>query len=72
MLLDKFYNERFAISSPLSEENNTTNQNYVKLKNGLVELNNSIKNKEKAMKVMEIVHTKIHPNLQILFNLKLN
>jgi hypothetical protein len=22
------------------------------------------------MKVMEIVHTKIHPNLQILFNLK--
>jgi len=72
MLLDKFYNERFAISPPLSEENNTTNQNYVKLKNGLVELNNSIKNKEKAMKVMEIVHTKIHPNLQILFNLKLN
>jgi len=72
MLLDKFYNERFAISPPLSEENNTTNQNYVKLKNGLVELNNSIKNKEKAMKVMKIVHTKIHPNLQILFNLKLN
>ena len=71
MLLDKFYNERFAISPPLSEENNTTNQNYVKLKNGLVELNNSIKNKEKAMKVMEIVHTKIHPNLQAAFNLKL-
>ena len=61
-------------SLPLSEENNTTNsQNYLKkLENGLSEFNNAIKNKENPMKVMKIVHTQIHPNLQILFNLKIN
>ncbi|HEX2407085.1 MAG TPA: hypothetical protein VHJ38_07730 [Nitrososphaeraceae archaeon] len=70
--LDKYYNEISTISPPLSENNTTTGQNYLKkLENGLVELNNAIKNKENAMKVMEIVHTQIHPNLQILFNLKL-
>ena len=70
--LKKFYNEISSIQS-LTEENNTTNQNYLKkLEIGLVELNNAITDKENAMKVMEIVHTKIHPNLQILFNLKLN
>jgi hypothetical protein len=70
--LDKYYNEISTVSPPLSEENNnTTTQNYLKkLENGLLELNNAIKNKENAMKVMEIVHTQIHPNLQILFNLK--
>lgn len=70
--LDKYYNEISTVSPPLSEENNnTTTQNYLKkLENGLIELNNVIKNKENAMKVMEIVHTQIHPNLQILFNLK--
>jgi hypothetical protein len=53
-------------------ENNTETQNYVKkLEDGVIELNTSIKNKDSPMKVMEIVHTKIHPNLQILFNLKL-
>ena len=52
-------------------ENNTETQNYLKkLEDGLIELNTSIKNKDSPMKVMEIVHTKIHPNLQILFNLK--
>ena len=58
----------------MSEENNTTNsQNYLKkLENGLIEFNNAIKNKENPIKVMEIVHTQIHPNLQILFNLKIN
>ena len=70
--LKKFYNEISSIQS-LTKENNTTNQNYLtKLENGLVEFNNAIKNKEDPMKVMEIVHTKIHPNLQVLFNLKLN
>lgn len=71
--LDKYYNEISAVSTPLSENNTTTSQNYLKkLENGLLELNNAIKNKENAMKVMEIVHTQIHPNLQVLFNLKLN
>jgi len=71
--LDKYYNEISAVSTPLSENNTTTSQNYIKkLENGLLELNNAIKNKENAMKVMEIVNTQIHPNLQVLFNLKLN
>jgi hypothetical protein len=52
-------------------ENNTETQNYLKkLEDGVLELNNAIKNKDSPMRVMEIVHTKIHPNLQILFNLK--
>ena len=70
--LKKFYNEISSIQ-PQTEENNMTNQNYLKkLENGLVEFNNAIKNKEDPMKVMEIVHTKVHPNLQILFNLKID
>ncbi|MGZ8891255.1 MAG: hypothetical protein ACXW0J_07630 [Nitrososphaeraceae archaeon] len=65
--LKKFKNE---IKTSVTE-NNTTTQNYLKkLEGGLLELNTAIKNKENPMKVMEIVHTKIHPNLQILFNLK--
>ncbi len=69
--LEKYNNDISTASLPLSEENNTTNnQNYLKLENGLTEFNNAIKNKENPMKVMKIVHTKIHPNLQSLFNLK--
>ena len=72
--LEKYDNDISTASLPLSEENNTTNsQNYLKkLENGLIEFNNAIKNKENPIKVMEIVHTQIHPNLQILFNLKIN
>jgi hypothetical protein len=71
--LEKFHNDISTASLPLSEENNTANsQTYLKkLGNGLTEFNNAIKNKENPMKVMEIVHTQIHPNLQILFNLKI-
>ena len=72
--LDKYKNEISTVSPLISEENNTTNsQNYLKkLENGLTEFNNAIKNKENPIKVMEIVHTQIHPNLQILFDLKIN
>jgi len=71
--LEKFYNDISTASLPLSEENNITNkQTYIKkLENGLTEFNNVLKNKENPIKVMEIVHTQIHPNLQILFNLKI-
>ncbi|MGZ5499690.1 MAG: hypothetical protein ACXWEW_00880 [Nitrososphaeraceae archaeon] len=76
--LDKYYNEINpsiiqSQSQTAEESNNTTaNQTHLeKLENGLVELNNAIKNKETAMKVMEVVHTQIHPNLQVLFNLKI-
>jgi len=71
--LEKYKNDIATDSLPISEENNTINsQNYLKnLENGLTEFNNAIKNKENPMKVMESVHTQIHPNLQILFNLKI-
>ena len=65
--LDKYYN---VISSSLAEKNTKTQDYLKKLENGLLELNNAINNKENPMKVMKIVHTNIHPNLQILFNLK--
>ena len=65
--LKKFNNE----IKTFVRENNTEAQNYLKkFEDGLLELNTAIKNKDSPMKVMEIVHTKIHPNLQILFNLK--
>lgn len=72
--LEKYKNDISTASLPLSEEKNTTNsQTYIeKLENGLTEFNNAIRNKENPIKVMEIVHTQIHPNLQILFNLKIN
>jgi hypothetical protein len=69
--LNKFYNT--ISTAPLLSENDTKTQSYLKkLETGLLQLNNAIKNKEDPMKVMKIVHTQIHPNLQVLFNLKLN
>ena len=63
----KKFNSEIKISIP----NNNKTQNYLKqLENGLLEFNTAITNKENPMKVMEVVHTKIQPNLQILFNLK--
>ena len=65
--LKKFNSE---IKTSVTENNTETQNSLKKLEDGLLELNTAIKNKENPMKVMEIVHTKIHPNLQILFNLK--
>jgi len=63
----KKFNSEIKISIP----NNNKTQNYLKqLENGLLEFNTAITNKENPMKVMEVVHTKIQPNVQILFNLK--
>jgi hypothetical protein len=65
----KKFNSEIKTSIP---NNNNKTQNYLEqLENGLLEFNTAIKNKENPMKVMKIVHTKIHPNLQIVFNLKL-
>ena len=36
----------------------------------LIELNNAVENKAPPLAVMMIVHTKIHPNLQLAYNLK--
>ena len=43
----------------------------VNLENGLMQLNNSIKNKVSPTDIMMVVHTQIHPNLSEGFNLKL-
>ena len=65
----KKFNSEIKTSIP---NNNNKTQNYLEqLEKGLLEFNTAIKNKENPMKVMKIVHTKIHPNLQIVFNLKL-
>jgi hypothetical protein len=42
----------------------------VNLENGLMQLNNSIKNKASPTDIMTVVHTQIHPNLLEAFNLK--
>lgn len=64
----KKFNSEVKTSIP---NNNNKTQNYLEqLEKGLLEFNTAIKNKENPMKVMKIVHTKIHPNLQIVFNLK--
>jgi hypothetical protein len=36
----------------------------------LVELKNAVDNKAPPLDIMTIVHTKIHPNLQLAYNLK--
>jgi flagellar biosynthesis protein FliP len=41
------------------------------LENSLVELKNAIDNRSPPIQVMMIAHTKIHPDLQLAFNLKL-
>ena len=41
-----------------------------KLGEGLADLKDYIYNKTAPIKVMEIVHMQIHPNLQTTFNLK--
>ena len=41
------------------------------LENGLIQLNNSIKDKASPMDIMVIVHSQIHPNLIAAFDIKL-
>ncbi|MDQ4074433.1 MAG: hypothetical protein M3162_09050, partial [Thermoproteota archaeon] len=41
------------------------------LKKSLYELNENIGNYSKPSNIMEIVHVKVHPNLQLAFNLTL-
>jgi hypothetical protein len=54
----------------------TTNTNYTvsfvsNLENGLTQLNTSIRNKASPTDIMKIVHSQIHPNLLLIFNLEL-
>lgn len=52
-------------------KNNESSLSEKTLREGIVEMINSIKNKESPRVVMMIVHTKIHPSLISAFNLKI-
>lgn len=41
------------------------------LESGLTQLNNLIESKASPMDIMMVVHTQIHPNLLVAYNLKL-
>ena len=60
---------------PLTQvDNNSSNSDlaYItKVENSLMELNNLLNNKKALPEnLMEIVHTKIHPSLQLVYNLE--
>ena len=49
----------------------STNANAMnELEKGLMKLRNAIDNKVQPMQIMMIAHGKIHPDLQVAFNLK--
>ena len=50
---------------------NINNNITSKLEKFLIDLKNSVSRKESPEKLMSIVHTKIHPALQLAYNLKL-
>ena len=64
--LDIFNNEL----KPMKSDNDST-VSISKIENGLIKLNDSIKDKASPMDVMMIVHTQIHPNLLEAFNIPL-
>ena len=59
---------------PLAQdENHNTNHSIVsisKVENGLVELNNLLNTKASPQDLMRIVHTQIHPSLQLAYDLE--
>jgi hypothetical protein len=55
---------------PLAATSNVTTF-IVKLENGLIQLRNAVNNGAAPMDVMMIVHTQVHPNMQIAYNLQL-
>jgi hypothetical protein len=55
-----------------TDKSNCDNNNNITLKlKFLIDLNNSVDHKESPEKLMSIVHTQIHPALQMAYNLKL-
>jgi hypothetical protein len=58
---------------PARFENNNSNSSILsvfKVETGLVELNNLLKNKTSPQDIMKIVHTQIHPSLQLAYDLE--
>ncbi|MDN5847312.1 MAG: hypothetical protein L0H53_13680 [Candidatus Nitrosocosmicus sp.] len=64
--LDVFYNHL----KPMMSKNETSVYSN-NLEKGLIQLNNSIKEKVSPMNIMMIVHTKIHPNFIEAFDIQL-
>jgi hypothetical protein len=58
-------------NSELRSSNGNVTSPIAKLEDGLMQLNNSIKNKASPMDVTIIGHTQVHPNLQAAFNLQM-
>jgi hypothetical protein len=52
--------------------NNNSNNNIIsKLEKRMVDLKNSVNDKVSAQELMALVHTQIHPSLQLAYNLRL-
>ena len=61
------------LKPPAQDENHNTNRSIVfvsKVENGLVELNNLLNTKASPQDLMRIVHTQIHPSLQLAYDLE--
>jgi hypothetical protein len=54
-----------------NDNSNSGMASVSKVENSLVELNNSLNNKALPEDLMKMVHTQVHPNLQIAFDLTL-
>ncbi|MGA9844702.1 MAG: hypothetical protein WBQ25_20570, partial [Nitrososphaeraceae archaeon] len=54
---------------PYETKNNTSTAGQVE--KSLAELKKAVDNKAQPLEIMIIVHTKIHPNLQLAYNLKI-
>ncbi len=63
----EIYQSDLDSANPSLQHNNSLST----LKNSLTDLNENIYNFSNPSKIMEIVHTKVHPNLQLAFNLTL-
>lgn len=62
---EKIFNTQLKPIAPSNTSSFITN-----LENGLTQLINSIRDKVSPMDIMMIVHTQIHPSLQLAYNLE--
>ena len=61
------------LTSSAQVENNNSKSSILsvfKVEKGLVELNNLLKNKTSPQDLMKIVHTQIHPSLELAYDLE--
>src|SRR5829696_2418545 len=68
------FKNKLVQQQPLSYYNNADNSNshtILKLEKGMVDLKNLVNDKVSAQELMRVVHTQIHPTLQLAYNLQL-